>query len=899
MRFFSRYKIFFYIVLVIIVVQIYVGFYFINSTTTKKRTEEENGPNSYVVVDDGNLQLRYQDGNGIQIKPAQEIYRGKDDDKSNSLVPSRTMNFKPKCEITSKDALSALSRARTTQCKQEIADVACEAQRGTLYWKKLPRFCKYKDENEGQFLGCFKDVKSNRDLSAYNVVFETDNSPEKCIYTCYRLGYQYAGVQYVKECWCGDSFGRHGKLDEGSCNRKCPGSTDETCGGFLTQNIYATGVGFKHYHYANIVNPAHSNVNKWIRIAFILTLNGRAVRQVKRLFKAIYHVNHYYYIHVDSRQDYLYRELYSLTKDYHNVRFTRWRMSTIWGGASLLQMLLRCMNDLMNMNDWSWDFFLNLSESDFPIKTIDELSAFLTEHKDRNFVKCFGKKASDFIRKQGLDKTFYECDTHLWRLGTRDLPSGIRIDGGSDWVTLNRRFCEYVLSDADNLIIGLKQLFKYTLLPAESFFHTLLQNSKFCNTVVDNNLHLTNWRRKQGCKCQHKKVVDWCGCSPNDLKPGDFKKVLNTQPLPTYFARKFEAIVSQEIINQIDHLLYGREDNAQMSRVLDSYWQNEWHHLDTRKSDSDAKLSYFRAFMDLSLDDLKSDGKRCDVLPNSPLEMNVYSKADSVRGILLFYDVRNVAIRKKYRIETWLQEKTYYHLSDVQDEPAGRIKQLKVGTDFDPKEEIFRNFASIIGPYSEIVLVHSWGAGEKFTATFVWIDPTDRLIAAFDIAIKNKMQHTTVFNPNFQQPILPGVWKVRLLYQWKVVAETTFLVLPLATVHGIDVTPREAYISNSGHLDAFMYTGRNFSKVASFLGLEEHKNTINDITKNARIYGGRLRKYIAQLAQPYWSVKSSCYHGEKPPCSDMTACELSPWSSRYPDLKSELKPIDPLNGRIR
>ena len=36
-----------------------------------------------------------------------------------------------------------------------------------------------------------------------------------------------------------------------------------------------------------------------VRILFMFTWNGRAWRQVKRLFKQLYHVNHYYYIHVD------------------------------------------------------------------------------------------------------------------------------------------------------------------------------------------------------------------------------------------------------------------------------------------------------------------------------------------------------------------------------------------------------------------------------------------------------------------------------------------------------------------------------------------------------------------------------------------------------------------------
>jgi protein xylosyltransferase len=71
------------------------------------------------------------------------------------------------------------------------------------------------------------------------------------------------------------------------------------------------------------------------------------------------------------------------------------------------------------------------------------------------------------MRKQGLGKTFIECDTHMWRLGERTLPGGIVLDGGSDWIALNRKFVKYVLSDGNQLILGLKHVFKYTLLPAE------------------------------------------------------------------------------------------------------------------------------------------------------------------------------------------------------------------------------------------------------------------------------------------------------------------------------------------------------------------------------------------------------------------------------------------------
>lgn len=74
----------------------------------------------------------------------------------------------------------------------------------------------------------------------------------------------------------------------------------------------------------------------------------------------------------------------------------------------------------------------------------------------------------------------------------------------------------------------------------QSFFHTVLENSPYCDTMVDNNLRITNWNRKLGCKCQYKHIVDWCGCSPNDFKPADFHRFQVTEPgFSLIRARKF------------------------------------------------------------------------------------------------------------------------------------------------------------------------------------------------------------------------------------------------------------------------------------------------------------------------------------------------------------------------
>ena len=84
-----------------------------------------------------------------------------------------------------------------------------------------------------------------------------------------------------------------------------------------------------------------------------------------------------------------------------NIYVTPNRWATIWGGASLLSMLTDCFKDLLQ-RDWKWDFVLNLSESQYPLKKREDLIDFLSNNKDKNFVKSHGREPAEFIRKQGI-----------------------------------------------------------------------------------------------------------------------------------------------------------------------------------------------------------------------------------------------------------------------------------------------------------------------------------------------------------------------------------------------------------------------------------------------------------------------------------------------------------------
>lgn len=156
------------------------------------------------------------------------------------------LSFTPACKLRSKEAISAVHRAKSEECKRTIVDTACAIQLDQFYAKALPNFCPHANFTPNLELGCYKDEKSYRLLSGYYVNYKASNSPKKCIRTCLQSGFLYAGVQYSSECFCGSSEPlASAKLPDSSCNMKCPGDSKDVCGGYFTMNVFETGIASK------------------------------------------------------------------------------------------------------------------------------------------------------------------------------------------------------------------------------------------------------------------------------------------------------------------------------------------------------------------------------------------------------------------------------------------------------------------------------------------------------------------------------------------------------------------------------------------------------------------------------------------------------------------------------
>ncbi|KAM9045053.1 xylosyltransferase 2 isoform 2-T2 [Megaptera novaeangliae] len=806
-------------------------------------------------------------------------------------APQPTDNsFTPKCEIVGKDALSALARASSKQCQQEIANVVCLHQAGSLMPKAVPRHCQ-------------------------------------------RPGKMSPGIQW----------------DDVRAQQPADGPP--------------------------------------VRIAYMLVVHGRAIRQLKRLLKAVYHEQHFFYIHVDKRSNYLHREVVELARQYDNVRVTPWRMVTIWGGASLLRMYLRSMQDLLEVPDWAWDFFINLSATDYPTRTNEELVAFLSKNRDKNFLKSHGRDNSRFIKKQGLDRLFHECDSHMWRLGERQIPAGIVVDGGSDWFVLTRSFVEYVVYTDDPLVAQLRQFYTYTLLPAESFFHTVLENSPACESLVDNNLRVTNWNRKLGCKCQYKHIVDWCGCSPNDFKPQDFLRlqVLPCDPQslprdraspqlspgafqsemiqggptresggpslgaalrgrglhwqqerpweadlqavpgraapllcslgppdpftllpsslqqvsrPTFFARKFESTVNQEVLEILDFHLYGSYPPG--TPALKAYWENTYDVADGPSGLSDVMLTAYTAFARLSLRHAATAASPqanplCRFEPRGlPSSVHLYFYDDHFQGYLVTQAVQPSAQGPAETLEMWLMPQGSLKLLGRSDQ-ASRLQSLEVGTEWDPKERLFRNFGGLLGPLDEPVAMQRWARGPNLTATVVWIDPTYVVATSYDIVVDAETE-VTQYKPPLSRPLRPGAWTVRLLHFWEPLGETRFLVLPLTFNRKLPLRKDDASWLHAGppHNE---YMEQSFQGLSGILNLPQPEPAEEAARLHAELTGPALEAWTDGELGGFWSVAGLCAMGPST-CSSLELCRLTSWSSLFPDPKSELGPVK-ADGRLR
>jgi hypothetical protein len=90
------------------------------------------------------------------------------------------------------------------------------------------------------YYSCVSEPSSGRLLPSQVENNGTYMTIEKCLSDCWM--YQYAGVEYGRECWCGNSLntGTGGSLNvsDSNCGFTCPGNSSEFCGSGSHLSLY-------------------------------------------------------------------------------------------------------------------------------------------------------------------------------------------------------------------------------------------------------------------------------------------------------------------------------------------------------------------------------------------------------------------------------------------------------------------------------------------------------------------------------------------------------------------------------------------------------------------------------------------------------------------------------------
>ncbi|KAL5722502.1 Beta-glucuronosyltransferase GlcAT14A [Ranunculus cassubicifolius] len=277
---------------------------------------------------------------------------------------------------------------------------------------------------------------------------------------------------------------------------------------------------------------------------------------LKRTLQALYHPINQYVVHLDlestpkERRDLQeFVENNPVFKEIGNVRMiTKANLVTYRGPTMVANTLHAAAILLKEGGDWDW--FINLSATDYPLVTQDDLlHTFSYLPRDLNFIdhtsnigwKEF-QRAKPIIIDPGLYMT-KKADV-FWITQRRSVPTAFKLFTGSAWMVLSRPFIDFCIWGWDNLPRTVLMYYANFISSPEGYFHTVICNAQeFRNTTVNTDLHFISWDNPPK---QH----------PHHLNLNDMNKMVASN---APFARKFPP--NDPVLDKIDTELLSREPN--------------------------------------------------------------------------------------------------------------------------------------------------------------------------------------------------------------------------------------------------------------------------------------------------------------------------------------------------
>ncbi|MBA0766789.1 hypothetical protein Gotri_015795 [Gossypium trilobum] len=285
---------------------------------------------------------------------------------------------------------------------------------------------------------------------------------------------------------------------------------------------------------------------------------------LKRTLLALYHPLNQYVVHLDreaSSEERL--DLEKFVKDHPvfnkvgNVRMIVKANLVTYRGPTMVANTLHSAAILLKEGG-DWDWFINLSASDYPLVTQDDLlHTFSYLPRDLNFIdhtSNIGWKEFQRAKPIIIDPGLYsmrKADV-FWVTQKRSVPTAFKLftDAcntdtisliGSAWMALSRPFVDYCIWGWDNLPRTVLMYYANFLSSPEGYFHTVICNAQeFRNTTVNSDLHFISWDNPPK---QH----------PHLLRLADMQRMIDSN---APFARKFPR--DDPVLDKIDSEILSR-----------------------------------------------------------------------------------------------------------------------------------------------------------------------------------------------------------------------------------------------------------------------------------------------------------------------------------------------------
>ncbi|EOA20632.1 hypothetical protein CARUB_v10000946mg [Capsella rubella] len=311
---------------------------------------------------------------------------------------------------------------------------------------------------------------------------------------------------------------------------------------------------FVESHFRKSLNSTgDSNSSEVPKLAYLISGTKGDSHRMMRTLQAVYHPRNQYILHLDLeappkerlelamsvRSDSTFREV-------ENVRVMSQSNLVTYKGPTMIACTLQAVAILLK-ESLDWDWFLNLSASDYPLVTQDDLLyVFSNLSRSVNFIehmKLTGWKLNQRAKSIIVDPGLYlSKKTEIaWTTQHRSLPTAFKLFTGSAWVVLTRSFLEYSILGWDNFPRTMLMYYANFVSSPEGYFHTLICNTEeFKSTAIGHDLHYIAWDYPPK---QH----------PNSLSMKDFDNMVKSN---ASFARKFHK--NDPVLDKIDRELLGR-----------------------------------------------------------------------------------------------------------------------------------------------------------------------------------------------------------------------------------------------------------------------------------------------------------------------------------------------------